>query len=108
MGISVEDLKMELTLRDAEVIRLNDIIILLESMARNHDNILNKCSSAFARLKNVNAELRESCADLNIVSKSLAKENAEYKVREVAEEISQIKIKVLLEELQKIDPLQYT
>jgi len=85
--MSDRDLKIRLTLRDAEIIRLNDVIILLENMCR---------------------ELRESCADLHIVSKSFAKENAEYKKKEVAEEISQIKIKVLLDELQKIDPLAYT
>jgi len=59
-------------------------------------------------LEKENAELRESCADLHIVSKSLAKENAELKERAKALEIAEIEVKVLLDELEKIDPLHST
>lgn len=85
--ILIKALRSELTQRDAEVIRLNEIITLLENMCFNNDILLKKAVASFAKMK---------------------KENAELKVKAKELEIADIKMKVLLEELQKIDPLQYT
>jgi len=80
------DLHFELTLRNAEIIRLKDINIILQNSIQNDENLLNKARKTIALLK---------------------QENAESKKREKELEIADIEVKVLLDELEKIDPLQF-
>jgi len=85
--MSDRNLQMELTLSNAEIIRQKDIIIILQNIIRNNDNFLTKARKTIALLKKVNAESKK---------------------REKELEIADIKIKVLLEEIEKIDPLYST
>jgi len=81
------DLQKELTLRNAEIIRLNEIIILLENMCRNNEIYIKKATTSFEKLKGEHTRLKE---------------------REKLLEITEIEVKVLLDELQKIDPMSFS
>ena len=81
------NLQFELTLRNAEIIRFKDIITILENVIQNDENLLNKARKTIVFLKKEHARLNE-----------MAK----------VSEIEDIKMKMLLIQLEKIDHVKYT